>query len=84
MSGAYFGCDPEDGSIEEPGTDCDDGDDDTHLLLGTHETRNNVGIAPALSKWLGEELAKESLAAKERRKAREERQLATGKAAKKT
>lgn len=54
----------------------DAGDDDTHLLTGTFETRGNLGMAPSLQKWLGDELAKESMAAKERRKAREERALA--------
>ena len=53
-------------------------DDDTHLLLGTSETRGNVGVSPELQKWLGEELSQEALAAKERRKAREERSLAAG------
>jgi hypothetical protein len=52
-------------------------DDDSHLLLGTSETRGNVGVAPALQDWLGTELAKEALASKERRKAREERALAS-------
>lgn len=36
-------------------------------------------MIPDLAKWLGEELAKEALAQKERRKAREERALAAGK-----
>ena len=56
-------------------------DDDSFLLLGTHETRNNVGVCPPLTKWMGDELAKESLAAKEHRKARDERALAAPKAA---
>ena len=50
--------------------------DDSHLLLGTSETRANVAICPALTAWIGSELAKEALAQKERRKAREERALA--------
>lgn len=50
--------------------------DDSHLLLGTTDTRGNVGVSPALQSWLGEELAKEAMANKERRKAREERALA--------
>ena len=50
-------------------------DDDSHLLLGTSETRGNVGVSPELQKWLGEELSKEASASKERRKAREERAL---------
>lgn len=56
-------------------------DDDSFLLLGTHQTRNNVGVSPALTKWIVDELAKESLAAKGRRKAREERGLAAPEAA---
>ena len=52
------------------------GDDDSYLLLGTHETRGNVGIFPSLTKWLGEELSREAMANKERRKAREERAIA--------
>ena len=54
----------------------DAGDDDTHLLTGTFETQGNLGMAPSLRKWLGDELAKESMAAKERRKAHEERAMA--------
>eukprot|EP00973_Karenia_brevis_P075468 10482130-Karenia_brevis.AAC.1 len=52
-------------------------DDDSFLLLGTYETRGNVGVSPELQQWLGESLSKEALAAKERRKAREERALGT-------
>lgn len=53
-------------------------DYDSFLILGTSETRGNVGVCPDLTKWLGKELAKEALAAKERREAREERALAAG------
>ena len=53
--------------------------DESHLLLGTSETRGNLMVAPALQKWLGEQLAQEALAAKEKRKAREERALAAPK-----
>ena len=53
--------------------------DETHLLLGTYETRGNVGVSPALQRWLGEELGKEAAITKERRRAREERALAAGK-----
>ena len=49
------------------------GEEDTHLLLGTYETRGNVGISPALTEWLGAELGKEAKVQGERRKAREER-----------
>ena len=51
-------------------------DDDMHLLLGTSETRGNLGVCPALQSWLAEQSSKEASAAKERRKAREERALA--------
>ncbi len=54
--------------------------DDSHLLLGTSETRGSLCLCPALQTWLGEELAREALAHKERRKAREERALAAKKA----
>jgi hypothetical protein len=54
-------------------------EEDTYLLLGTHETRGNVGVCPALIAWMGEELSREALASKERRKAREERALAAKK-----
>ena len=50
-------------------------DDESFLLLGTHETRGNIGIAPELTAWLGGELGKLASADKERRKAREERAL---------
>lgn len=52
-------------------------DDDMHLLLGTSETRGNLGVAPELQRWLADESSKEANAAKERRKAREERALAS-------
>ena len=51
-------------------------EDDSYLLLGISETRCNLGVCPRLQQWLGEELAREAVAAKERRKAREERALA--------
>ena len=47
--------------------------------MGTCETRGNLGVCPELQKWLGEELGREALANKERRKAREERALANKK-----
>eukprot|EP00929_Paragymnodinium_shiwhaense_P082172 TRINITY_DN43221_c0_g3_i1.p1 TRINITY_DN43221_c0_g3~~TRINITY_DN43221_c0_g3_i1.p1 ORF type:complete len:428 (+),score=66.73 TRINITY_DN43221_c0_g3_i1:361-1644(+) len=50
--------------------------DDVHLILGTSETRGNLCLCPQLQTWIGEELSKEAVAAKERRKAREERNLA--------
>ncbi len=51
--------------------------DDAHLLLGTSETRGSLCMSPQLHTWPGAELATETLAAKERRKAREGRALAT-------
>ncbi len=50
-----------------------------HLLMGTYETRGSVGICPALTAWMGEQLSREAVASKERRKAREERALAAKK-----
>ena len=51
-------------------------DDESFLLLGTHETRGNIGVCPELTTWLGGELGKLAMVDKERRKAREERTLA--------
>ena len=57
-------------------------DDDVHLFLGTEAgTRGGACVCPALQGWIAEELARESAILKERRKAREERQLARPKAA---
>ena len=53
--------------------------DDARPLLGTTETRGGLCLCPALQNWLGEELSREALAHKERRKAREERALAAKK-----
>ena len=53
--------------------------DDGHLILGISETRGNLGVCPALTSWLGEQLAKEASVSKERRKAREERALGASK-----
>lgn len=47
-----------------------------HLFSGTQGTRANLCICPALQSWIAEEMGKESAILKERRKAREERQLA--------
>ena len=52
-------------------------DDDMHLLLGTSETRGNLGVAPELQRGLADESSKEANAAKVRRKSREERALAS-------
>ena len=38
----------------------DAGVGDSHLLIGTPETRGNFGAAPSLRKWLGDKLAKET------------------------
>ena len=50
-------------------------EDDSYLLLGTHESRGNVGMSPELLAFLGTELNKQAMVDKERRKAREERAL---------
>ncbi len=39
--------------------------EDAHILMGTHETRGNICVCPALQIWLGEELGREASAAKE-------------------
>ena len=59
-----------------PGNQAAGIEDDSYLLLGTSETRGNLGVCPELAVWLGTELSKQALADKERRKAREERALA--------
>ncbi|CAK0900955.1 unnamed protein product [Prorocentrum cordatum] len=50
---------------------------DTHLILGCDLARGNSCVSPQLAEHLKEELTKEWAVAKERRKAREERALAT-------
>ena len=47
---------------------------DQHLYSGM-QTRGSLCICPELSKWIAEELSKESAVMKEKRKAREERAL---------
>ena len=49
--------------------------DDMHLYEGASGTRGVLVIAPELEAFVGTELAREALAAKERRKAMEERAL---------
>lgn len=49
------------------------------LLGGSNDTRGNLAMIPDLANCLGEELAKEVLAQKERRQACEERATAAGK-----
>ncbi len=49
--------------------------EEAHLLLGTRSSRGNVCMDPALREWISSELRDEAAIAKERRKAREERQL---------
>ena len=48
---------------------------DSHLYQGASSTRGLLCIAPSLEKFVGDELAKEALAQKERKKAAEERCL---------
>ena len=48
-------------------------DDDEHLYMGTGKTRGLVMVAPALEDFVAAELQRETAAAKERRKMREER-----------
>ena len=47
-----------------------------HLISGLDETRGGICLSPALREYVAQELTKESLIMKERRKAREERALA--------
>ena len=47
-----------------------------HLFSGLDETRGGICLSPALREYVAQELTKESLIMKERRKAREERALA--------
>jgi hypothetical protein len=60
-------------NINSTSTSCVD--DESFFLLGTHETRGNIGVSPELTAWLGGELGKLSSVDKEHRKAREERAL---------
>ena len=48
-------------------------DDDTHIYLGTGRTRGLLMVSPALEEFVAKELSRETSAAKERRKLREER-----------
>ena len=48
-------------------------DDDAFLYMGTGRTRGLLMVCPALEEYVAAELAKETAAAKERRKLREER-----------
>ena len=48
-------------------------DDDTHIYLGTGRTRGLLMVSPLLEEYVSEELSRETSAAKERRKLREER-----------
>ena len=66
--------------------DAIDGGDDHFLFLGGGigpMTRQNACVCPLLSEWVAEELRKEAAVMKERRKAREERNLARTKKDKK-
>ena len=51
-----------------------------HLFMGSQHAAANVCVCPSLSVWIAEELRKESVVAKEKRKAREERALVRPKA----
>ena len=51
-------------------------EDDSHLYLGTGQTRGLLMIDPKLGDFVSGELSKEAATAKERRKMREERKLA--------
>ena len=50
-------------------------EDEKHLFMGTDATRGGICVCPALNAWMGEQLHKEGLAAKEQRKGREEKAL---------
>jgi hypothetical protein len=54
----------------------DQGNADAHLILGSDLMRGNVCVCPRLSEHLKDQLVAEWSVAKERRKAREERELA--------
>lgn len=49
--------------------------EEAHLFLGTHSSRGNVCMDPALRDWIAGQLRDDASIAKERRKAREERQM---------
>ncbi len=49
--------------------------EESHLFLGTHSSRGNVCMDPALREWIATELKDEAAISKERRKACEERHL---------
>ena len=48
---------------------------DAHLYMGTSTARGGLCVSPDLQEWIAEELKKESAVLKERRKAREERNV---------
>ena len=48
---------------------------DTHLFLGGGSVRGNTCVQASLAEWLALELSREAAILKERRKAREERNL---------
>ena len=56
--------------------DAQDPFQDVHLYMGLSQTRGMLMVCPPLEKYVGEELHKEAFAAKERRKAAEERAAA--------
>jgi hypothetical protein len=57
-------------------TQGDSASSDSHLYLGTTSTRGGLCICPALQDWISDELRREASVMKERRKAREEREIA--------
>ena len=52
--------------------------DEREIFLGNERSRGHALICPDLEKWVAARLAEESAVLKERRKGREERQLASG------
>ena len=53
-------------------------DDDAFLYMGTGRTRGLLMVCPALEEYVASELQKETAAAEERRKLREERGAKSG------
>jgi len=53
-------------------------DEDAFLYMGTGRTRGLLAVAPELEAYVAGELGKETVALKERRKAREERNETSG------
>ena len=62
----------------ETGDGAEDWLDERRLFLGQRRTTGHALVCPALESWIAERLREESAVLKERRKGREERQLARG------